>query len=354
MAPTLGRLVIKPTLACTARCPTCALRTKLFNQRHGDPVLSLTQWGDLMRDARRLGGNELHISGGEPSLDPRLEELVGMGRRLGMTTNVNTNGGAVTEALAKRLADVGLDSATISLYSHRAATHDALRCQPGLFDQALRSLRWLQHHGVAVDLQTTLVRGNLLDLAEFLEMSYRLEVGYLYVSYLEGDRKKRWLPTAEQIRRFREEVIPRSTEIIMHCAPAQWRDEALRAVATAFAGDEQRVEEFSQGEYHPVGRCECARPYDFTLVLANGDVLPCNGVEYCHSPIMGNVFATPLPDLWHSESWDQFRRARHAWCRWCPVTLHFRIPILGCRAPSRSKPAKERGVNREEGRLGIT
>lgn len=355
MVPTPCRLVIKPTLACTARCPTCALRTDLFEKRQKDPVLDLAQWGKVMRDARQLGFREMHISGGEPTLDPRLVDLVAIGRQLGMTVNMNTNGSAVTPLLARQIADAGLDSVTVSLYSHRPDRHDAMRREPGLFERALRAIEWFQGSSiVAVDLQTTLVRDNLLDFSRFLEMSYRLGAGYLYVSYLEGDRTNRWLAAPEQIRRFREQIIPCSAEVISRRAPAECREEALQALSGIFAGDERRMEEFSRGEYHPAGRCPCTRPYDFALILANGDVLPCNGVEYCHSPIQGNLFSARLPDLWHSGPWDQFRRARHAWCRWCPVTLHFRMPILGNRTPS---PQGSPGEHREAGgksRAGIT
>ena len=41
MATGLHRLVIKPTLECTASCPTCALRLELYEKRKDGLVKSI-------------------------------------------------------------------------------------------------------------------------------------------------------------------------------------------------------------------------------------------------------------------------------------------------------------------------
>jgi sulfatase maturation enzyme AslB (radical SAM superfamily) len=63
--------------------------------------------------------------------------------------------------------------------------------------------------------------------------------------------------------------------------------------------------------------------------LADGQVHPCNGVEYCHKPVMGNTHEGRLVDLWTGPTWEQFRVERMEWCHRCPMNLHFRIPICG-------------------------
>jgi MoaA/NifB/PqqE/SkfB family radical SAM enzyme len=326
----MRRLVIKPTLECTACCPTCALRLDLYEQRKREQSLSLAQWTDAIEDARRLGCTDLHISGGEPSLYPHLVKLIETATRLGMTTNVNTNGSPVSPELAHSLADAGLDSITVSMYSCRADLHDWARQEAGLFGQAIEAIGYLQARpGLLVDLQTILARYNVLEFDRFVEMAYQLRVGYVYVSYVEGDVEKRWLPTGEQIQRFRAEITPGAQAIIRRHAPAELKGEALARVESIFGDTPQQWERFSSGIYHPGQKPACPRPYNFALVLVNGEVHPCNGVEYSHEPVMGNLHESGLADLWQNAVWERFRLERHDWCHRCPMTLHFRIPIMG-------------------------
>jgi MoaA/NifB/PqqE/SkfB family radical SAM enzyme len=326
----LRRLVIKPTLACTAHCPSCALRLKLYRECRDEKSLDLDQWRVIIQDAHRLGCTDLHISGGEPTLYPELIELVEMGTRWGMVTNVNTNGSCIPPGMARELARAGLGSITVSLYSWQAQVHDQARQEPGLFERAIGAIERLQAQpGLLVDLQTLLSNYNVLDFDRFLEMAYRLGVGYVYVSYIEGDVEKRWLPTLGQIRQFRAEVLPRAKALIHRLAPPELREEALKQVESIFPDDVQRAYRFASGVYHPDQKPNCPRPYSFALVLTNGQVHPCNGVEYCHEPVMGNAHKSRLVDLWASPAWERFRVERMEWCHRCPMNLHFRIPIRG-------------------------
>lgn len=326
----LRRLVIKPTLACTAHCPSCALRLKLYRECRDEKSLDLDQWRVIIQDAHRLGCTDLHISGGEPTLYPELIELVEMGTRWGMVTNVNTNGSRIPPGMARELARAGLGSITVSLYSWQAQVHDQARQEPGLFERAIGAIERLQAQpGLLVDLQTLLSNYNILDFDHFLEMAYRLGVGYVYVSYMEGDVERRWLPTLDQIRQFRAEVLPRAKALIHRLAPPELREEALKRVESIFPDDVQRAYRFASGVYHPDQKPNCPRPYSFALVLTNGQVHPCNGVEYCHEPVMGNAHKSRLVDLWASPAWERFRAERMEWCHRCPMNLHFRIPIRG-------------------------
>jgi MoaA/NifB/PqqE/SkfB family radical SAM enzyme len=326
----LRRLVVKPTLACTASCPTCALRLDLYEKRKYENSLTLEQWTELIEDAYNLGCRDLHISGGEPTLYPETVRLIEVATRLGITTNVNTNGSRIPPTLIQGLVNAGLGSITVSMYSWRPSLHDRMRQEPGLFNRAVESIKRLRKQpNLLVDLQTILARYNLLELDRFVEMAYDLSVGYIYVSYVEGDVEKRWLPTANQIQEFRREIVPKIKQIVDKQAPSALRNQALKSVEAIFSDDSERIVQFSQGLYHPIDKPNCPRPYNFALVLVNGEVHPCNGVEYSHEPVMGNIHNHKLSDLWQDTVWNQFRVQRYAWCHLCPMTLHFRIPIMG-------------------------
>jgi radical SAM protein with 4Fe4S-binding SPASM domain len=323
-------LVIKPTLACTAACPTCALRRDLYRKRIHDPSLTLEQWRQVIEDARSLGCTRLHISGGEPTLYSGLTDLIRWGKNLGLETNVNTNGSVIGAELAEQLASAGLDSITVSLYGWNAAVHDKARQEQGLFDRALHAIRCLNARGkLRVDVQTVLANFNVTEFAGFLEMAYRLQVGNIYVSYVEGDTAGNWLPEESQIEHFHAVCLPEIETLIDKYSAPHLKKHALDRVRNMFGPDRNHWNRYASGIYFPRQKPDCSRPAAFALVLANGEVHPCNGVEYRHQPVMGNIHQQCFPALWNSEAWNRYRVERQDWCRRCPMTLHFAIPVSG-------------------------
>ncbi|MCB0617895.1 MAG: radical SAM protein [Saprospiraceae bacterium] len=330
MAYKLRRLVIKPTLACTANCPSCSLRLELYESRKQaqQAELSPDHWLNVIEEAHQLGCNDLHISGGEPLLYPQIGALVRRATRLGMHTNINTNGSRIGPEIAQELENAGLQGITVSMYSWRASTHDRMRKETGLFDRALQAIRYIKAHtSIRVDLQTILGRANLLEFDKFLAFAFDLGVGHVYVSYMEGALRNPWLPTNDQIGIFRDLTLPRVERTIRKHASAQIRRKALQKAQAMFSDDPVRKKELSEGSYFPNRIPTCPKPYNFALVLASGEVHPCNGVEYAHEPIMGNVKDHALKEIWENDIWQEFRQQRHEWCQQCPMTLHFSIPI---------------------------
>src|SRR4029077_4373803 len=71
-------------------------------------------------------GADLVLSGGEPTLNPRLVEYVRLAKRVGVSAvEVQTNATRLAErGLARALADAGLDRAMVSLHGSTAELSD--------------------------------------------------------------------------------------------------------------------------------------------------------------------------------------------------------------------------------------
>ena len=214
--PRLRLLVHKPTFACTARCVACEPRRRLHRDSRVRPQTTFAQCEQLYRQASELGVRELHLSGGEPTLYPKLAELVALGKQLGWFVMVNTNGSQFgREPLVRRLFDAGLDGVMLSLYSHEAAVHDSMRGQPGLFHRALQALercvrhRREGHAGFLVVTQSILARHNLLDAADLVRLVGDAGADVHLFSYVEGDFDLQHVPNVALIEQFRRQVLPR-------------------------------------------------------------------------------------------------------------------------------------------------
>ena len=326
----MQHLVIKPTLACTARCPTCAARRDLHRHARKDGQLTFDDWVRVLAEARDLGVWEFTISGGEPTLYERLVELVRIGRVYGWVVRVNTNGSLIDEPLARRLLDAGLNYIDVSLYGSNPAVHDPMRGRRGSWQEATAAIAMLtelapRYPGFRVMTQTILCRENYLDFPELLRLHHRLGSTGLLVSYLEGDFEGEHLLDEREIKRFREEVLP-SIEEVVRGFDRTVRAAALSQLRGLFSPTILADANWARGWYRP-DRGDCQVPREQALVLANGDVHPCNIVEYTHEPVMGNLLEEPLTAVWNGSRWHNFRRDLHPQCEWCPMQLHTYVPL---------------------------
>jgi|GEM_PF-653478 len=329
----LKKLVIKPTLACTANCPTCQLRRELHKSLAVERKLSFEQWLAIFDDANKLGTERLDISGGEPTLYRKLPDLIKAAKRYGWYVNVNSNGSLITEDYAKQLLEAGMNSISLSLYSHIPQVHDQMRNCPGLWEKVTRAIKIFsgmagQYPRFEILTQSLLCRENHQNLAELLELHYKLGSNRLAFTYLEGDFDRRYLLNEDEIKYFIQMVMPKARAFCQTLDPSI-RDKAVSVVENIYSPRINSSVNFAAGLYRPKesNPSPCQRPKDFTILLANGDVHPCNMVEYTHEPVMGNLFEKSLPEIWRGDKWNRFREQLFDYCHKCPINLYMGIPL---------------------------
>lgn len=328
----LKHLVIKPTLACTANCSTCGTRKMLHNSlmMGKDKMLNLDYWKIVLKDADFLGVERLDISGGEPMIFKNLIDLVKIGKRYKWHVNINTNGSLVTQERAEDLIAAGLSSVYVSLYSHDACRHDLMRNKKGLWNTATKTIgifSKLQNKNFSLKTQSFVDKVNFRDLPHLIKMHKEAGVSEMAVSYLEGDINCEYLMSEEEIREFRTKIIPRCINELQDL-PSEARAIAAGSLKNMFL-DKISDCEWSQGIYRPtrITHGACSRPGWFALILANGDVHPCNAVEYTHEPIMGNIFNESLIKIWSGKKYNDFRKNTFSYCERCPINLYTVIPL---------------------------
>ena len=159
--PVLSEVAL--TYRCNLRCAFCYAACSCHRGPEGHEMTT-----DEARRILQVIREEAQIpsvsfTGGEPTLREDLPGLVRYARHdLGMRVNLITNGTRVDEALADRLAGVGLHSAQVSVESHEPAVHDELTGMPGSHRLGLAGMARLQERGIRVHTNTTLNRLNAL------------------------------------------------------------------------------------------------------------------------------------------------------------------------------------------------
>lgn len=143
------------------------------------------------------------ITGGEPTLDPRLPTALKLCRHLGIPSRLETNGLICARGrVATKLRQAGLGQALVTLLTVEPRTARKLGGIEGCLEMALKGARALIEAGVAVELGLVLSEASigsadqLADLAEVHLAEIRRLV--LMIAPLRGDTAP-GLPTPGQI-----------------------------------------------------------------------------------------------------------------------------------------------------------
>lgn len=165
-APAVSRIGV--TYRCNQRCVFCALAGAALD-------LSPEQVDAAIAAARARGSTRLILTGGEPTLSPRLGAHVARARALGFEEiELQTNAVLLDRpGAAAALVEAGLGSAQVSLHAADAGVSDALTGAPGTHARTLAGIDRLLEAGARVVLNHLVFRGNahLLEAAVDLAAS---------------------------------------------------------------------------------------------------------------------------------------------------------------------------------------
>ncbi len=177
------KVIVNITYRCNNHCRFCAVGNRIQED------LPLDEIQARLREHRAAGVELLDLDGGEPTLVPRLPELIRWARAEGFRrVNVTTNGRTLANpGTAGRLAAAGLTDLLISLHGPSAGIHDDLTQAPGSFDQTIQGIRHaVEECGDRVDLgiNTTITVGNVDHLEETAARIHALGMRRLNLQFL--------------------------------------------------------------------------------------------------------------------------------------------------------------------------
>lgn len=113
----------------------------------------------------------LVMTGGDCLLRPDLFDLVEHATSLGIPTALSPSvTPSLTPEMIERIAASGVKAASISLDGATAATHEGVRGIPGHFPQTVRAIRDLVAAGLTVQINTTVMRATVEELADVAQI----------------------------------------------------------------------------------------------------------------------------------------------------------------------------------------
>ncbi|MCA0336994.1 MAG: TIGR04053 family radical SAM/SPASM domain-containing protein [Actinobacteria bacterium] len=295
------------TRACQLACKHCRANA-LAGALPGE--LTHEQGLDLIDQVANFGRPYpiLVLTGGDCLLRPDLWQLVAASRAHGIPTALSPSvTPQLTPEAIQRMVDSGINAVSISLDGCRPETHDGVRGIKGHYADTLPAIRALSDAGITVQINTTVMRANVDELADVARLikdagAHIWEVFFLVhvgrgvaegaISPEEHEDVCHFLYDASQ-----HGFIVRTVEAPFFRRVVAWRQEGRSAPATAtYRRLSGRLTEVL-GE--PAGRirAQTARTRDgkgIVFVAHDGEVTPAG---FLPLPL-GNVKDTPLAQIY--------------------------------------------------------
>jgi MoaA/NifB/PqqE/SkfB family radical SAM enzyme len=152
-----GQVIFALTNACNANCGFCNFALERLPRAEWQ----FAPFAETVRAIDVLHGlfiRYLIVTGGEPLLHPRLDDIVAYAHRRGLTVILVTNGSRLTEARCRELTAAGVSSVVISVDAADAKRHEANRQLPGVCEKIHRATRALRDLGVQATASVTVSR----------------------------------------------------------------------------------------------------------------------------------------------------------------------------------------------------
>ncbi len=308
------------TQRCNLRCAHCYLDAAQRSDP-GPEELSAAECARIVDELARLNPHlVLILTGGEPLLHSRLDEIVERAAAAGMTPVLGTNGTLIRLARARRLRDAGLRGVGASLDSIDPAAHDRLRGVPGAWRRTIEGLRVLREAGLPFVIQPSVFSWNRREIPDLAELALELgaeSVNYYFLVCTGRGQDVTDISAADyeaalcEISRLQRELAGRLM-VTAKCAPHQKR------VVHQLDGDSEFLSGYAGG---------CPAATNYFRIGPRGEVSACPYIPSAGASLRERG----LSEIWASDPQLELLRDRSALKGRCGA-CEYRELCGGCRA----------------------
>ena len=318
-------LYLETTNRCNLRCKGCILYNGNWEPDRDISFDELTMITDQLPDLEQI---MLH-GVGEPLLNLALPQMIRHLKNRNVYTLFNSNGILLDARWQYDLIDAGLDELRISLDAATPKGYRKIR-NNSEFNRIVRNLRsflnlqssmHVNHPRLSLWFLGT--EDNIFELPEFVHLANDIGIGDIYLQRLVYFQDSGGYGVAKSAKSLRNsdgaylELIQKSHELATRLG--------IRFEASGLCKPGESIQSETGAESPWM---KCYRPSTLMYVTANGNVLPCciapfSTIDFA-SIVLGNVFETPLEQIWRGPKYKTFREKLQSsqppkCCRGCGI-----------------------------------
>jgi MoaA/NifB/PqqE/SkfB family radical SAM enzyme len=259
---------------------------------------------------------------GEPTLNPRLPEIIAVVKARGAYALFNTNGLLLRRPLNQRLVESGLDEVRISVDAATPETYRLVR-KADAFGRVIANVRALAEIRARIggstprlSLWMTGLRSTVRELPDLVRLAASAGIAEVYL--------QRLVYSERNLARAEEAIFGR-LDVAERAGLAEAERLALKLGVTLRGSGEALPRVAAPGllERPWAG---CRRPTSLMYITANGNVLPCCIAPFTEaaysSIVLGNSHLMSLEEIWNGDRYRNWRQRMDsddppAACRGC-------------------------------------
>ena len=259
----------------------------------------------LLDEIAEVGSPIVILTGGEPLLRSDIFDIARYGTQKGLRMVMAPNGTLITEDIARKLVDVGIQRISVSLDGATREKHDRFRGVEGAYDGALRGIQFAKDVGLPFQINTTITRTNLEEIPKIQELAIELGAVAHHIFLLVPTGRGKYIVDQEITAAEYEETLnwfydqrdKSPLQLKATCAPHYYRILRQRA-----REDGEKVT-FETHGLDAVTR-GCLGGTGFCFISHRGIVQPCGFLN----TEAGDVTKQPFPEIWDNS--EVFRNLR--------------------------------------------
>ncbi|NLI09626.1 MAG: radical SAM protein [Elusimicrobia bacterium] len=274
----MKRIDVKITFNCNNLCDFCAQGSK----RSSIKMKSLAEIKKILSDARRNKVDSVVFTGGEPTLHPKILEIVSYAKKIGFSKiQLQTNGRSFAYYdFCLKLKNAGVNEMGPSLHGSKPEIHEKLTKAPGSFAQTVKGIINCKKLGMYVLTNSVITSLNYKDLLSLAKLLTRLGVSQYQFAFVHiigtAWENKDWIvPQKKDIMPYVKKGldigikkgIPCFTEAIPYCLMKGYENCVAEAVIPEGPVADADVYVENYGEYRrnegKIKRKECSKCYYF-------------------------------------------------------------------------------------------
>lgn len=259
------------TNRCNLKCKHCVYTSGEWDM----PDMTLETVKKIIPALKKLGVEEVHITGGEPLVNKEFFEIARCLHENGFGTRVQTNGILITPDIAKRLKECGIEYVLISI-DGLEKTHNSFRNNDKSFNYAIKAVKICLEAGLYTRVNTVINKSNVQDLPELIK----------YINNLKPDQHSFFYLTP----------VGRGKNIKnLMLSLEEWKE--VEKIVEKSGRENKCIEKIRLQNVIKNNEDDKKCRDDNCLILANGDVYHC--VFFIYSPYkLGNIYNEDLYEIW--------------------------------------------------------
>jgi radical SAM protein with 4Fe4S-binding SPASM domain len=276
--PVLSEIAV--TYRCNLHCDFCYVGRRKYGELNTDDLKRI-----LFKIYHEAKVPSVSFTGGEPLLRQDILELVSHARKLGLWTNLITNGTLADNELVRKLKGAGLSSVQVSIEGASPRVHDRITGVRGSFDATKRGIVSFKEAGIPVHTNTTISRNNIADARRIVLFAKDMGLTRLSMNLL--------IPCGAALEK--QDIWVSYSEIGDHILELKHLAEELGLKYLWYSP-------LPMCRFNPIahglGNKSCAAITGLLSIDPMGNIIPCSSWR---KPV-GSLLSRPFRDIWQSEA----------------------------------------------------